>query len=203
MPIYREDAMMRADLPQRISPMTDATTSNLTEAEIEARRAAVAASIAPQPQPEPAAEPAPAKAPRKPAKAGDGTVTVRARKVLPAKNPLKDLEAKVKPAAAPKPAAKPAAKPARAKSGEVKFADAFARTFHQLLDDHGFKQAESPKPELVVFAKNSTRVEITNPSVPGGSKIAAFTVTRKSGKAVEGEGRDALADALGIARLVR
>jgi hypothetical protein len=178
--------------------MSDTITTELTPAEIEARRAAVEANQ-PAPQPEPAAEPA---AKRKPAKAGDGTVTVRARKVLPAKNPLKEIEAKVKPAAAPKPAAKPA-KPAKAKSTEVKFAEAFTRTFHQLLDDHGFKQDESPKPELVVFTKNGTRVEITNPSVPGGSKVAAFTVTRKSGKATEGQGRDALADALGIARLVR
>jgi hypothetical protein len=177
------------------------TTTELTPAEIEARRAAVEAAVAPQPEPA-AAEPAAKPAPRKPAKAGDGTVTVRARKVLPAKNPLKEIEAKVKPAAAPKPAAKPA-KPAKAKSTEVKFAEAFTRTFHQLLDDHGFKQDESPKPELVVFTKNGTRVEITNPSVPGGSKVAAFTVTRKSGKATEGQGRDALADALGIARLVR
>jgi hypothetical protein len=92
--------------------MSDTITTELTPAEIEARRAAVEANQ-PAPQPEPAAEPA-AK-PRKPAKAGDGSVTVRARKVLPAKNPLKELEARVKPAAAPKPAAKPAAKPAKAK----------------------------------------------------------------------------------------
>jgi hypothetical protein len=179
--------------------MSDTITTELTPAEIEARRAAVEANQ-PAPQPEPAAEPA---AKRKPAKAGDGTVTVRARKVLPAKNPLKELEARVKPAAAPKPAAKPAAKPAKVKPAGVRFGDAFARTFHQLLDAHGFKQDESPKPELVVFAKNGTRVEITNPSQPGGSKVAPFTVIRKSGKATDGQGRDALADALGIARLVR
>lgn len=133
-------------------------------------------------------------------------------------NPLKDLEATVKPQPAPKtePAgtaakAKPATEAKQAKrttapapktTGGVKFGDAFARTFSQLLGGHGFKQIDSEKPQLVVFQKNGTTVEITNPSQPGGSKIAPYII-HDGDKQTTGAGRDALADALGVARLKR
>jgi hypothetical protein len=85
----------------------------------------------------------------------------------------------------------------------VRYAAAFTRTLTELLGPHGFELVPSPKPPLVVFAKNGTRVAITNPCQPGGSKIAAYTITRASGEPMTGAGRDALADALGLPRLVR
>lgn len=152
---------------------------------------------------------------------GNGDAAKQQPKVLPA-NPLKALEAKhgkavtpatakpVKGKAAAKPAAaKPAAtkptatKPAASNGGAVRFTAAFTRTFTDWLTPHGYKQAPSPKPAIVVFEKNGTRIEITNPSRPGGSKYAPFTVIRKSGKPASGEGRDALATVLSVPRVRR
>lgn len=142
-------------------------------------------------------------------------------------NPLKELEATVKPAPEPKPEAvttgptkiarggrtrqlenvktgkqPAAAKPAKPTTGGVKFGDAFTRTFVLLLGPHGYKQVASEKPELVVFAKDGTTVQITNPSQPGGSKLAPFAVIRGD-KSSTGSGRDALATELGVPQLKR
>jgi hypothetical protein len=82
--------------------------------------------------------------------------------------------------------------------GPVRYAQAFTRTLTELLGPHGFHLVASPRPQLVVFAKNGTRVEITNPCQLGGSKIASYTITRaRGGEPITGAGRDALADALG------
>jgi hypothetical protein len=129
-------------------------------------------------------------------------------------NPLKALEAKAKRAprilaakTAAKPAAKSVAKSAKAApkgTDRVKFEGVFTATFTEWLLPHGFRQVESTDPRVVVFAKNGTKVAITNPSMPGGSKFAEWVVTRKSSsKKPAGKGRDALADELKIAKFTR
>lgn len=106
-----------------------------------------------------------------------------------------------KPAAATKSAAEP--KPPVA-GNPAKFANAFTRTFAQLLGPFGYKQVTTgSEPGLIVFAADDTRVEVTNPGKAGGSASAAYSVTRKNGKPTTGAGRDALADLLGVPRLVR
>jgi hypothetical protein len=123
-----------------------------------------------------------AKTARKGNKAGDGSVTVR---------PARKTSAKAASKSEPKP------------GKGIKFEAAFTRTFTDWLLPHGFRQVES-EPGTVIFAKNGTRIEIKNPSLPGGSKFADWVVIRKgSQKRPAGKGRDALAEELKIAKFVR
>jgi hypothetical protein len=127
------------------------------------------------------------------AKVGDGSVTVR---------PVKGKTAAKAPAAKAPAKGTAAAKPAPT---GVKFAEVFTRTFTDWLLPHGFRLGVSDKPTVVAFEKNGKmRIEITNPSMPGGSKFAEWVVIRKgSTKRPTGKGRDALADELKIAKFVR
>lgn len=108
----------------------------------------------------------------------------------------------VKPATKPATAApaKPvAASPTKPATGEDRLTKSCTHVYRSLLCPHGFEQIVAAKPGLLAFKSPGATVVVTIPAEAGAA--AAYAVTRDK-KTTTGAGRHALADCLGLPRVV-
>jgi hypothetical protein len=79
-----------------------------------------------------------------------------------------------------------------------KYAEVFADTFTAMLEPHGYRLDEGSDDRTLTFHRGRKTIAIANPSRKGGSRTAWFCIIRRSGRVTAGQGRDQLADNLGI-----